>query len=130
MLDPIANVPGPAAMTNPVGLASGKLRGIITDKPQESFAGPYVCESGTVREFHTLRFAPNIRIQSVPRAMRHKDEAVDYLAEYLRSGRTVTVSRELAVQFAGSVCGERDLARWKGFLTKLLRDLTSQVVYQ
>jgi len=130
VLDPIANVPGPAAMTIPVGLASGKLRGIVTDKPQETFTGPYVCESGTVREFYTLRFAPNIRIQSIPQAMRHKDEAIDYRADYRRSGQTVTVSRELAVQFAGSVCGERDLARWKTFFAKLQRDLRSQVVYR
>ena len=130
VLDPIANVPGPAAMTIPVGLASGKLRGIVTDKPQEGFTGPYVCESGTVREFYTLRFAPNIHIQSIPRAMRHKDEAIDYRADYRRSGQTVTVSRELAVQFAGSVCGERDLARWKTFFAKLQRDLRSQVVYR
>lgn len=111
MLDPIASVPGPAAMTIPVGLASGKLRSIVTDKPQESYTGPYVCESGTVREFYALRFAPNIRIQSTPRSMRHRDEAIDYRAEYLRSVQTVTVSREIAVQFAGSVCLERDLVR-------------------
>ncbi len=117
-------------MTIPVGLASGKLRSIVTDKPQESFTGPYVCESGTVREFYTLRFAPNIRIQSIPRSMRHRDEAIDYRAEYRRSGQTVKVSRELAVQFAGSVCGERDLARWKTFFAKLQRDLRSQVVYR
>jgi len=42
----------------------------------------------------------------------------------------VTVSRELAVQFAGSVCSERDLARWKTFFAKLQRDLRSQVVHQ
>jgi hypothetical protein len=67
VLDQIANVPGPAAMTVPVGLASGKLRGIVTDKPQECFTGPYVCESGIVRKFYTLRFAPNIRIQTYDR---------------------------------------------------------------
>ena len=117
-------------MTIPVGLASGKLRSIVTDKPQERFTGSYVCEAGTVREFYTLRFAPNIRIQSIPRSMRHRDEAIDYRAEYRRSGQTVKVSRELAVQFAGSVCGERDLARWKTFFAKLQRDLRSQVVYR
>jgi hypothetical protein len=40
VLDLIANVLGPAAMTIPVGLASGKLRSIVTNKPQETFAGP------------------------------------------------------------------------------------------
>ena len=117
-------------MTIPVGLASGKLRVIVTDKPQGSFTGPYVCESGTVRESYTLRFAPNIRIQIIPSATRYKDEAIDYRAQYRRAGQNVTVTRELAVQFPGSVCGKRDLARWKTFFAKLQRDLRSQVVYR
>jgi hypothetical protein len=36
----------------------------------------------------------------------------------------------IAVQFAGLVCDERDLARWKTFLAKLPRDLRSQLVYR
>jgi hypothetical protein len=36
----------------------------------------------------------------------------------------------IAVQFAGSVCDERDLARCKTFFAKLQRDLRSQLVYR
>ena len=53
-----------------------------------------------------------------------------YRTEYRRSGQTVTVSCELAAQVAGSVCGERDLGRWKTLFAKLQRDLRAQMVYR
>lgn len=129
-LDPVANVPGPAGMMIPIGLSSGRLQELASYKLSAGYAGPFVCESQTVREHYTLRFAPSIRILSVPSDLRHADPNLTYRSSYRRAGQTVTALRELVVQFPGSVCREKEHARWSAFLATLNRDLRSQVVYR
>lgn len=130
VLDPPANVPGPAGIMIPVGVSSGKLRSLAGSKPSARYPGPVVCESETVRERYTLRFARSIRILSVPGDTRHTDSNIGYRSTYRRAGQTVTVMRELVVQFPGSVCQTTEQARWAAFLAHLNRDLRSQVVYR
>jgi hypothetical protein len=130
LLDPVANVPGPAGMMIPIGLSSGKLQALASYKLSAKYLGPFVCESETVREQYTLRFARSIRILSVPTDVRHADANFIYRASYRRTGQTVTALRELVVQFPGSVCQAPEHARWATFLGRLNRDLRSQVVYR
>jgi hypothetical protein len=117
-------------MMIPIGLSSGKLQALASYKLSAKYLGPFVCESETVREQYTLRFARSIRILSVPTDVRHADANFIYRASYRRTGQTVTALRELVVQFPGSVCQAPEHARWATFLGRLNRDLRSQVVYR
>jgi hypothetical protein len=117
-------------MMIPIGLSSGKLQALASYKLSAKYLGTFLCESETVREHYTLRFARSIRILSVPTDVRHADANFTYRASYRRTGQTVTALRELVVQFPGSVCQAPEHARWATFLGRLNRDLRSQVVYR
>jgi hypothetical protein len=129
-LDPIANVPGPAAMKIPVGLSSGRLAGLAASRPMETESGAWVCPSRVIREHVTIRFAPSIQIIGVPRDLSHVDQNIRYRSHYQRRGQQVVVSRELAVQYEGSVCTPEQHVRWRQFLGSLQRDVRAQVVYR
>lgn len=129
-LDPIANVPGPAAMKIPVGLSSGWLSGMAASRPRSTEPESWVCRSRVIREHVRLRFAPSIRINSIPHGLSHVDQNIRYRSHYHRRGQVLVVSRELAVQYDGSVCTLAQHVRWSRFVSSLQRDLRAQVVYR
>ena len=129
-LDPLANVPGPAGLAIPVGLTPGALRSIANNRPLAGREFNYPCRARVVREQYSLRFAPNLLITSIPKAMSFSEGPIRYRSIYRRSGQTLDVDRELVTQFPSSVCTPNDHQRWKRFHAVLQQDLRAQVVYR
>ena len=129
-LDALTNVPGPSGLIIPVGLTSGLLRQIASERPLAERRFNYPCRARVVREQFSLRFAQNLRIMSIPKATSFSEGPIRYRSTYRRSGQTLDVDRELVTQFPSSVCTPDDYQRWKMFHAVLQQDIRAQVVYR
>ncbi len=126
-LDPVVNLPGPSAMTIPVGVAPGILRGITTTSRPPGRRFDRYCLSRQHREEIELRLPPQVRITRIPADTRFQRGTLRYSASYRRTGQVVTITREFAVDRPSHTCNAGDDADWTVFLRVLQRDLRGQV---
>ena len=128
-LDPIVNVPGPSAMTLPVGVSPGKLKGMSTYKPPSVRRFPVVCSSGKYIEMVELRFPKDMKIERIPVNASFKKGSLNYKSSYELKGRILYAYRELVANRGDRVCDSKDDAEWMAFSAVLNRDLRQQVFF-
>lgn len=129
-LDALANVPGPGAMTIPVGLAPGELASIAINRPPEKFTVPYLCATRSVTEQYQIKFPSNVRVGRIPQNTNYQKNNIQYSANYQKNGNQVTVTRNLEVQRPGAVCQPEELQKWKDFYQVLIKDMRAQIFYE
>jgi transglutaminase-like putative cysteine protease len=129
-LDAIANVPGPGAMTVPIGLAPGELAAIASDRPPEKFTIPYVCSTRIVGEAYQIRFPDNTKVARIPPNVSYKKAGIEYEATYNEVKNNVFVVRKLAIQRPGAVCEPGELQNWKDFYQVFIKDMRGQIFYE
>lgn len=129
-LDAVANVPGPGAMTIPVGLAPGELASIAISRPPEKFTVPYSCSTRSVTEQYQITFPKNVKVSRIPQNITYKKSNIEYTASYLEKDNQVTINRNLEVQRPGAVCQPAELQKWKDFYQVFIKDLRSQIFYE
>lgn len=129
-LDAIANVPGPGAITVPVGLAPGELASIANDRPPEKFTVPYTCATRTVGESYQIRFPANTKVTRIPPNVSYKKAGIEYEATYSEVKNNIFVVRKLAIQRPGAVCEPRELENWKDFYQVFIKDMRGQIFYE
>jgi transglutaminase-like putative cysteine protease len=127
VLDPVVNLPGPSAMTLPVGLSDGAIRRMRTLRadPQRRFE--YGCSAMTYLEEITLEFPSDVKVTRIPLGVKVQHGALRYQATYWLEGQTLHVRRELAVQPSKAACDSRDEVSWEAVLPVLRTDLRAQV---
>ena len=128
-LDPIVNVPGPSAMTIPVGVSPGKLKGMSTYKPPSVRRFPVVCTSGKYIEMVELKFLKDMKIERIPVNSSFKQGALIYKSNYELKGQVLFAYRELVTARGDRVCDSKDDADWVAFTAVLNRDLRQQVFF-
>lgn len=126
-LDPMVNIPGPYAMTVPVGLAPGDIRDMLTDKPRANRRFPAACAASHLLEESELTFPTSVRVTGVPKDTRYASPAVQYSATYRLKGNTVSIRREMTAHRERITCDARDDEAWRVFLPVLQRDLRGQI---
>lgn len=129
-LDAIANVPGPGAMTIPVGLAPGELATVANERPPEKFTRPYVCATKWVNEVYQINFPSNTKVTRIPVDVTYQKGGIEYRAVYQQVKNTVFAIRSLEVQRPGAVCKPEELQRWKEFYQVFIKDMRSQIFYE
>jgi hypothetical protein len=129
-LDAIANVPGPGAMTVPIGLAPGELAAIANDRPPEKFTVPYVCSTRMVGESYQVRFPSNTKVTRIPPNVSYKKGGIEYEATYNEEKNNIFVIRKLAIQRPGAVCEPGELQNWKDFYQVFIKDMRGQIFYE
>jgi transglutaminase-like putative cysteine protease len=129
-LDAVANVPGPGAMTVPIGLAPGELAAIASDRPPEKFTVPYVCSTRMVGESYQIRFPDNTKVTRIPPNVSYKKSGIEYEATYSEVKNNIFVIRKLAIQRPGAVCEPGELQKWKDFYQVLIKDMRGQIFYE
>jgi transglutaminase-like putative cysteine protease len=129
-LDAIANVPGPGAITVPIGLAPGELAAIASDRPPEKFTIPYVCSTRTVGEAYQIRFPDNTKVTRIPPNVSYKKAGIEYEATYNEVKNNVFVVRKLSIQRPGAVCEPGELQNWKDFYQVFIKDMRGQIFYE
>ena len=128
-LDPIVNVPGPSAMTIPVGVSPGKLKGMSTYKPPRVRRFPVLCSSGKYIEMVELRFPKDMKIERIPVNSSFRQGSLNYKSNYELKGRVLFAYRELVTTRGERVCDSKDDAEWVAFTAVLNRDLRQQVFF-
>jgi transglutaminase-like putative cysteine protease len=129
-LDAVANVPGPGAMTVPIGLAPGELAAIASDRPPEKFTAPYVCSTRMVGESYQIRFPDNTKVTRIPPNVSYKKAGIEYEATYNEVKNNIFVVRKLAIQRPGAVCQPEELQNWKNFYQVFIKDIRGQIFYE
>jgi transglutaminase-like putative cysteine protease len=129
-LDAIVNVPGPGAITVPVGLAPGELALIANDRPPEKFTVPYTCSTKKVGEAYQILFPNNVRVTRVPPNVAYEKNGIKYEATYHEVKNNVFVVRKLAIQRPGVVCEPGELQNWKDFYQVFIKDMRGQIFYE
>ena len=128
-LDPIVNVPGPSAMTIPVGVSPGRLKGMSTYKPPRVRRFPVACTSGKYIEMVELRFPKDMKIERIPVSSSFRQGSLNYKSNYELKGRVLFAYRELVTTRGERVCDSKDDTEWMAFTAVLNRDLRQQVFF-
>lgn len=130
----MSNFPGPAAMTIPIGLATGELTIKGYDNPNFEVTRPFICSSYTYEEHYELVFDPSIKLSRVPQGVSHivkkGTEHMEYKSSYVREGQIIQVSRSLRSQQAGRVCQPESMDEYEKMHRVIRRDILSQIFYE
>jgi transglutaminase-like putative cysteine protease len=129
-LDAIANVPGPGAITVPVGLAPGELAMIANDRPPEKFTKPYTCATRMVGEAYQITFPSNTKVTRIPPDVTYEKAGIKYESTYTERNNSLLVTRKLAIQRPGAVCQPAELQNWRDFYQVFIKDMRGQIFYE
>ena len=130
VLDPLVNVPGPAAMTVPIGLAPGNIRSRMALKPLPNRQFPGVCTSVQVSEQIELAFTPEMQVTRIPPDVSFSRGPLSYQSSYRFKDQVLQVKRNYTVRRTASVCNEKDDQDWLALSEWLQRDLRAQVFFE
>jgi hypothetical protein len=129
-MDALANVPGPGAMSIPVGLGPGELAGIANERPPEQFNYPYVCSTRKVSEAYQIRFPSNVKVTRIPKNVLYEKNEFKYEALYNLTENHVTVVRLLTIKRPNAVCQPQELQKFKDFYQIFIKDMRAQIFYE
>jgi transglutaminase-like putative cysteine protease len=129
-LDPIANVPGPAAISIPMGLAPREFEHIVFSKSIEKPTKPVVCRSRTIEDVQTIEFPSNVKLGLIPSGIEYKEGGINYISSYIKKENQVEIKRKVVIQHPSMVCGPNEIRAWNKFVSVLQKDLRSQVFYE
>lgn len=129
-LDPIANYPGPAAMTIPVGLTQGRIYTISKDKPLDTRKYPYSCFGRTYLDYYTLEFPKKTKITRLPSNVSYNNNGMSYKATYKKKDNVINVAREMILNDKNMFCEASRETQKQAFFEVLQKDLRSQIFYE
>lgn len=129
-LDAIANVPGPGAITVPVGLAPGELAMIANDRPPEKFTVPYTCSTRMVGEAYQITFPSNTKVTRIPPDVSYEKAGIKYESTYTERNNSLLITRKLAIQRPSAVCQPGELQNWRDFYQVFIKDMRGQIFYE
>ena len=129
-LEPISNVPGPAAISVPMGLAPRELEQIAFSKSIENPTKPVVCRSRTIEDTQTISFPPNVRIGLIPIGVEYKQGDIQYNVSYIKKDNQIEIKRKAVIQHPSMVCGPSQIRAWNKFVGVVQKDLRAQIFYE
>jgi hypothetical protein len=129
-LDPLVNIPGPSAMTIPVGVAPGHIKQLAIGKSPKMRRFPMMCGSSRHLENIEIEFLPSMKIDRIPHAMNFSIGPIRYTSAYTLRGNTLSVQREFVVNRKKVICDDKDDRDWEKFSVELKKDLRQQVFFQ
>ena len=130
VLDPLVNVPGPAAMTIPIGLASGNIRSRMSIKPLLNRQFPGVCTSMQHSEQIELAFTPEMRVTRIPPDVSFSRGPLSYQSSYRFKDQVLQVKRNYTVRRNSPVCNANDDRDYLALSEWLQRDFRAQVFFE
>jgi Domain of Unknown Function with PDB structure (DUF3857)/Transglutaminase-like superfamily len=129
-LDPVANMPGPAAMTVPVGVASGSIFLAAKDKPNFIHDYPFACYPAESMESYEIKFPDKVKVTRIPESKDYVKDNVIYHSSYKLEDNAVKVDRHLIVNHETIACRPDQQDFSEEFFSFLQADLRSQIFYE
>lgn len=129
-LKPVVNVPGPSAMTIPVGIAPGYLMTISKSGAPLARKFPSTCRSIRYEEKTLLEFPADTRIQRIPKNVSHSVGSIRYSAKYKLTANRLMVTREYVSDRPKSVCSSADDKDWNELAEVMRHDMRNQIFFR
>jgi transglutaminase-like putative cysteine protease len=129
-LKPVVNVPGPSAMTVPVGIAPGYLREISSSTVPKARKFPASCRSVRYTENTELEFPRQLKVQRIPKSVNFKSGALHYQASYSLQGKTLTIKRQYTSNRPSSSCDASDDKNWDAISEVMQHDMRNQIYFR
>ena len=129
-LDPLVNIPGPSAMTIPVGVAPGHIKQLAGGKSPKMRRFPMMCGSSRHLENIEIEFLSSMKIDRIPHAVKFALGPIRYTSNYTLNGNTLSVRREFVGNRKKVICDDKDDRNWEKFSAELKKDLRQQVFFQ
>jgi hypothetical protein len=129
-LDPLVNIPGPSAMTIPVGVAPGRIKALAGGKAPKVRRYPTGCGSSRHVENIEIAFLPTMKIDRIPQDVKFALGPLRYASTYTLNGNALNVRREFVGNRKSVICSDKDDRDWERFSEELKRDLRQQVFFQ
>ena len=130
ILDPLVNIPGPSAMTVPVGVAPGRIKALAGGKAPKVRRYPTGCGASRHVENIEIAFLPTMKIDRIPQDVKFALGPLRYTSTYTLDGNTLHVRREFVGNRKTVICSDKDDRDWERFSGELKRDLRQQVFFQ
>jgi len=128
-LDPLVNIPGPSAMTIPVGVAPGHIKQLASGKSPKMRRFPMMCGSSRHLENIEIEFLPSMKIVRIPQSVKFTIGPIRYTSNYALSGNILSVRREFVGNRKKVICDDKDDRDWEKFSAELKRDLRQQIFF-
>jgi len=87
ILDPISNMPGPAALAVPVGASPGELFLLAKDKPDLVHDYPFSCYPQKIAEEYEIEFPASVKITRIPKGQSYSKDNITYKSSYTLLGK-------------------------------------------
>lgn len=129
-LEPMANLPGPAAITMPTGPLPFSLGDYVLKKPEVELNIPRYCVNRTIEQRHTLTLPDGVKVLYLPKDLRFQNTLTEYAASYEHQGQDIHVSRRMQVNVPDFVCEQADQAQLAELMDVIRRDLRGQIIYE
>lgn len=129
-LDPVSNVPGPAAINIPVGAAPGAIYVISRNKPETKQDFPYVCYPERAHEVYQIKFPDSVKVTRIPKDRTYTKDNITYRSSYKLAGQTVTSVRDFAIEHDSLSCQPDQQDITEDFFRFLQADLRGQIFYE
>lgn len=128
-LNAVVNIPGPSAMTIPVGLVPGYLKMMSKSQSPKNRRFPAVCFSTKHTEEVLLEIPPEVRVTRIPTGVDFDNGVIKYSSRYELEGQVLKVHRVYQAKHGKTICGANEDALWQQYHDVLTRDLRSQVFF-
>ena len=129
-LDPIANMPGPAAISAPMGLAPREFEQIAFSKAIDKPTKPVVCRSRTIEDTQSIEFPSNVKVGLIPTGVDYKEGDIQYTSSYIKKANQLEIKRKVVIQHPSMVCTPNQIRVWNKFVNVLQKDLRAQIFYE
>jgi hypothetical protein len=123
----MVNLPGPAAMALPLGLASGEIKSVAWGDVLPGRRFKAGCSSSRLVEEVEFKFPEGTRVERIPPDVDFSRGPLRYQARYRLQGQVLHSRREFTSRRSGAVCSARDDEDLEALQTVLRRDLRGQV---
>ena len=128
-LNPVVNIPGPSAMSIPVGVAPGFMKLMTKAQAPKNRRFQAVCFSSKHVEDVELEFPAEVQITRIPKAVTFDNGVIRYSARYELVNKTLKIQRTYQAKHASPICGANEDVLWQQFHEVLTRDMRSQVFF-
>ena len=126
-LEPIVNVPGPSALTIPVGMTIGWIKGISLRDQIQNASYPFTCPPQMHKDQIELRLPKGIKFTRLPQNLDVESGPFRYSANYTGAGQVVRVERTFMVNGKSIVCPSTLSDGLNKVLKAMRKDMRSQI---
>ena len=123
-------MPGPAAISAPMGLAPREFEQIAFSKAIDKPTKPVVCRSRTIEDTQSIEFPSNVKVGLIPTGVDYKEGDIQYTSSYIKKANQLEIKRKVVIQHPSMVCTPNQIRVWNKFVNVLQKDLRAQIFYE